>query len=98
MSPLVREFGFRNVGKGFACGIHNPGKFVLVGSRILGFEFRNQLKESGIPLTIGIWNPSSTDKYWNCRTQTPESTAWNPESTSVLDITWGEACIKSRDL
>ena len=24
-----------------------------------------QLKESGIPLPIGIQNPSSTDKYWN---------------------------------
>ena len=24
-----------------------------------------QLKESGIPLTIVIQNPSSTDKYWN---------------------------------
>ena len=24
-----------------------------------------QLEDSGIPLTIGIQNPSSTDKYWN---------------------------------
>ena len=24
-----------------------------------------KLKESGIPLTIGIQHPSSTDKYWN---------------------------------
>ena len=35
-------------------------------STILGFaESRIHLKESGIPLTIGIQNPSSTDKYWN---------------------------------
>ena len=44
-------------------------------------------KESGIPRTIGIQNPSSTDKDWN-----PESTAWSPESKTVLDfLTWGEA-------
>ena len=36
--------------------------------------------ESGIPLTIEIQNPSSTNKDWN-----PESTAWNPESNTVLD-------------
>ena len=34
----------------FACEIWNPG-------------FWNP--ESGIALTIGIQNPSSTDKYWN---------------------------------
>ena len=28
-------------------------------------ESGKQLKESGIPLTIGIQNPSSTDKDWN---------------------------------
>ena len=32
----------------FACGIRNPGKFGLM--------------ESGIPLNIGIQNPSSIDK------------------------------------
>ena len=35
----------------------NPESWVL--------ETGIQLKESGIPLTIGIQNPSSTDKYWN---------------------------------
>ena len=35
-------------------------------STILGFaDPRIHLKESRIPLTIGIQNPSSTDKYWN---------------------------------
>ena len=41
-------------------GIRIPesGKFLLVESGILGLG-------SGIPLTIGIQNPSSTEKYWN---------------------------------
>ena len=38
------------------------------------------------PITFGIQNPSSTDKYWN-----PESTACNPESRTVLGSPpWGE--------
>ena len=55
--PLVREFGFRNVGKGFDCGIRNPRKFVLLGSRILIFEFRNTTQ--GIRDPINDWNPES---------------------------------------
>lgn len=36
--------------------------------------------ESGIPIyTIAIQNPNSTDKDWNL-----ESTAWDPESKTVL--------------
>ena len=38
--------------------ITETGKILLMESGI-------QLKESGIPLTIVIQNPSSTDKYWN---------------------------------
>ena len=85
MSPLLRESGFRNVGKGFACGIRNPGKFMLVKSRILGFEIRNTTQ--GIRDATNDWNPeaSNVDQYWNCRTWNLESTAWNPESKSVLD-------------
>ena len=42
-------------------------------STILGFaESRIHLKESGIPLTIGIQNPSSTDKYWNPESSTQD--------------------------
>ena len=46
-----------------------------------------QLKEYGIPLTIGIRNPSSTDKKSAVEylAMNPESTAWNPESKTVLD-------------
>ena len=39
----------------FVCGIRNP---VLWNPEL-------QLKEFGIPVTIGIQNPSSTVKYWN---------------------------------
>ena len=45
----------------FSTAIRESGKFLLVKSGILGFGVRNL----GIPLTIGIQNPSSTDKYWN---------------------------------
>ena len=36
--------------------------------------------------TIGIQNPSSTKKCWNPVPWNPESTAWNPESKTVLDF------------
>ena len=48
-------------------------KFLIVESGILGLESRIQLKESRIPLTIGIQNPRSIDKYWN-----PVPRIWNP--------------------
>ena len=48
-SPHVRELGFRNPGN-FSCKIKNPG-------------FWNcEFNESGILLTTGIGNPSSTDR------------------------------------
>ena len=49
----------------FACRIGNPGRFCL--PRILGCRLESwiQLKESGIPPTMGVQNPSSADKYWN---------------------------------
>ena len=40
-------------------------KSLLVESRILESGSGIQLKESGIPLTIGIQNPNFTDKDWN---------------------------------
>ena len=44
-------------------------KFLLVESVIRnpGLQWNPgiQLNEFGIPLTIGIQNPSSTDRYWN---------------------------------
>ena len=53
-SPHIRESEFRN-----------PGNFCLWNRRYWALESGIQLKESGIPSTIGIQNPSSNDKYWN---------------------------------
>ena len=50
-----------------------------------------QLKESGIPLAIGIENPSSIDKDWNRVPVYPESVTWNLESQTIVDsLTWGD--------
>ena len=50
-----------------------------------------QLKESGIPLTIGIQNPSSTDKYWNPvpGIRNPWRGIQNP-GLSWIPVTWGD--------
>ena len=51
--------------------IPESGKFLFVESGIREnqeswvLESGIELRESGIPVTIGIQNPSSTDKYWN---------------------------------
>ena len=64
------------------------------------YESRIQLKESGIPLTIEIRNPSSTGNARNPKSKIfwyglrnsvpwPESgfsTAWNPESKTILKV------------
>ena len=63
VSPHVREWGHRN-----------PWNSCLWNSESWALESRN----SGIPLTIGIQYPSSTDKDWN-----PRSVAWNPGSKTV---------------
>ena len=57
------------------------GKILLLKSRILGSGIGNTAQEVRNLLTIRIQNPSSSDKGWN-----PESTAWNPDSKSVLDF------------
>ena len=43
-------------------GILEFGKFGLWNPELWDFEYGIQLKESGIPLKIGIQDPSSTDK------------------------------------
>ena len=43
-------------------GIRIPGNFCLWNLKSWSLEFGIQLKESGISLTIGIQNPSFTDK------------------------------------
>ena len=45
--------------------IPESGKHLLVESGMLGFESGIHLKESGIPLTVEIQNPSSNDKDLN---------------------------------
>ena len=43
-------------------GTQNPGTFCFWNRESRALEFVIQLKESGIPLTIGIHDLSSTDK------------------------------------
>ena len=69
------DYGIREI---FACEIWNSVEFCL-----WNLESRIQLKQSRIPLTIGIqfqWQrlESST---WNL-----ESMAWNPESKTIVDF------------
>jgi len=46
----------------FAFEIRIPGKFNSWNTESWALESGKQLKESGIPLTIGIQNPSSINK------------------------------------
>ena len=46
-------------------GIRNLGKICMWNPESWALESGVQLKESGLPLAIGIENPSSTDKDWN---------------------------------
>ena len=64
ISPHGRESGFPN-----------PGKFCLWNLESWALESGRQLKESGIPQTTVIQNPSSTHKDWN-----QLSGIWNPRS------------------
>ena len=76
----VRESEIWNPGI-FSLGIGNP----CFGVRNTGPKFR-------IPLSIGIQNPSSTDKGsgWSI-TWDPKSVTCIPESKTVLNsLTWGE--------
>ena len=78
LSPHVRESGSRSLEK---LGLRNPESWA--------WESGIQPKKSRIPLTIGIRNPSSTEKDLESSNWTPESTARNPESKTVLDsLTW----------
>ena len=54
-----------------------PNNFCLCNHEPRVLESGIQLKESRIPLTIGIQNPS-------CFDNDPEFTAWDPESKTIL--------------
>ena len=79
-SPHVRESGFRDPRN--SC-FWNPksGKFLLVELKYWALDSEIQLKILGIPLTIGIRNPSSGDKESRIQNWNPESMAWSPESS-----------------
>ena len=59
---LQRRLHIRESGKFF---LEESGRFCLWNPESWVLESGIQLKESEILLTIGIQNPSSTDKYWN---------------------------------
>ena len=90
-SPHERVSGFRNQ-RNVVYGIRKPRKFCLWNLKSCALESGVQLKESGIPLKIGIQNPSSTcssDKDWNPvpAIRNPRRWVQNPR----LDcLTWGD--------
>ena len=67
------------------------GNVLLVESGILGFGIRNTAQEIRNP--TNDWNTGSKFNRQRLESSTlnSESTAWNPESTTVLDtLMWGE--------
>ena len=79
VSPHVMDSGIRQI---FTFGIRNPLKFCP----------RNRNPWFGIPLKMGIRNPSSTDiDLASLPGMRKESLAWNPESKTVLgSLTWDD--------
>ena len=74
ITPKSHQLIFPHVGKSgirigklllVESGIRNRRKFCLWNLESWALESGIQVKESGIPLKIGIQNPSSTDKDWN---------------------------------
>ena len=80
ISRHIRDSGFRN-----------QRKWCLWNSESWVLESGIQLKDSGILLTIGIQNPSSTDKYWNPvpGIRNPHRGIQNPR-LSWIPYKWGE--------
>ena len=66
-------------------------KFLLVDTRILGFETRKTAQGIWNPTDDRIWYPSPTESGIHYLGTHAESIAWNPESKTVLDcLPWGE--------
>ena len=80
-------------------GFRNPRNFCLWNPESWAFESGIQLKESGIPLTIGIQNLSSTDKDWNPvpGIRNPRSGIQNPKLSWILLVRRFEARMSSKD-
>ena len=72
---------------------HQCGNFLLLESRILALESGVQLKEYEIPLTIAIWNLSSTDKEscnWDAIIQ--DCLAFSPGGGGYSQKNWVVVC------
>ena len=85
ISPNVRKDGFQHPG---IFGLWNPqsGKVLLVKSKILGFGICDSTQ--GIRNPADSWNPDESsifDRYSEKQYLECGSTAWNPESPTVLD-------------
>ena len=65
-------------------GFQTPGNFCCRNWKSWALESGIHPKESEIPLTFGIWDPSST--YKESRIQNPESTGWSPETRMILGV------------
>ena len=77
---LLLESGIRKI---FGRWNLESGKFELWDPDSRALKSGIQVKESEVPVTIGLRIPSFNDKEsstWNSK-----STAWNPESKTVLD-------------
>ena len=74
---IIAFFPFRE------SGFRNPGNFAW-NPKSWALESRIQFKESGMPPMMGIRNLSFNEKSQESWTWNSESTAWNPESESVL--------------
>ena len=82
--PESRKFGVAEsvIQEIFAFEMRNPGLWNPLGI---------QLKGAGMSLTIGIQNLSYTEKELESITWNLESTAWNPEFSTVLDsLIWAK--------
>ena len=65
-----------------------------ISRQVFLVESGKRLKESGIPLTIGVRNPNSTDKKTGFQYLEFKFTAWNPESETALDsLAWRDRSI-----
>ena len=68
----------------------NPGNFFLWNPEYWSLEPGKQLKESGIQLTFGIRNPSSTDKDDGIQYLESELTLITKSKTALDSLTWGD--------
>ena len=84
-STQVREYGFRNP-RLFACEIRYPRNFCLQNQESWALESGIQLKESGIHRRLVSGIQVSWTKNPESSTGSQESTAWNPESKTLLDF------------